>query len=270
MNLPKAVFIAVLALATMSTAGYVTASLALQGSDSSPVAVSAGNRVQVVGSSVEGATRDQQGKAVIELAATFTPTSTVTPEPSPTNTPEPPTETPATETPVPPTDTPVPPTDTPVPPTATPVPPTPTPEPPTPTPVPPTPTPEPPTPAPTDTPSPTAVPLDEGFHTGTITRYADSLAGSTLGCNGYGVYDPDNATVVAVGPDHWDEWACGQSIGVCGVDPTTGAILGCIVGVRQDSCPGCVGYDLDLSRAAFEIVCGPTASRCTAIVTPLS
>jgi hypothetical protein len=266
LSLPRAVFIAVLALAAMSTASYVTASLALQGSDGAPVATSAGNRVSVVGSSLEGATRSEQGKALIEITATFTPTATATVEPSPTNTPEPATETPPTDTPVPPTDTPVPPTETPLP-TATPVRPTATPIPPTATPAP---TLEPPSPTPTEAPSATPTALNEGFHTGTITRYSDNLAGETLGCSGYGVYNPDNATVVAVGPEHWDEWACGQSIGVCGVDPTTGAILGCIVGVRQDSCPGCVGYDLDLSRAAFEIVCGPTASRCTAIVTPLS
>jgi hypothetical protein len=267
LSLPKAVFIALLALAAMSTAGYVTASIALQGSDGAPVATSAGSQVRIVASSFEGGTRSEQGKALLEITATFTPTATTTAEPSPTDMPEPATVTPPTETPLPPTDTPIPPTDTPVPPTETPIPPTATSIPPTPTAEPPTATPEP----PTATPEPaTPTPLNEGFHTGTITRYADNLAGSTLGCNGYGVYNLDNATIVAVGPEHWDEWACGQSIGVCGVDPTTGAVIGCIVGVRQDSCPGCAGYDLDLSRAAFEIVCGPSASRCTAIITPLS
>ncbi|MBN1354887.1 S8 family serine peptidase [bacterium] len=83
--------------------------------------------------------------------------TSVTPTPTPTNTPIPPTDTPVppTDTPVPPTDTPVPPTDTPAPPTETPVPPTDTPEPtnthiPTFTPVPSTETPVP----PTDTPVP--------------------------------------------------------------------------------------------------------------------
>jgi hypothetical protein len=52
-----------------------------------------------------------------------TKTPTLTPIPSPTDTPVPPTDTPVptlTPTPVPPTNTPVPPTDTPVPPTSTP------------------------------------------------------------------------------------------------------------------------------------------------------
>lgn len=258
MTLPKAVLIAVLALAAMSTAGYGAAILALQGADGDTPSPADDTRVSVIGSSLLGANRDQQSRALAAVSPTPTPTATATPEPSPTNTPVPPTASP-TETPPPPTATPIPPTATLIPPTSTPVPPTPTPVPPTATPLPPTPTPLPPTPT----------PLSEGFLLGTITRYADNLTGSSLGCNGYGAYDPDDATIIAVGPDHWDEWACGQMLGVCGVDPTTGAVIGCIVGQRQDSCPGCPANDLDLSTAAFEIVCGPTNSRCTAIITPL-
>ncbi len=104
---------------------------------------------------------------------------------------------------------------------------------------------------------------------GSATRYADSLAGGTLGCNGYGTYDPLDVSVIAVGPDRYDDWACGQVLGVCGLDATTGEVVGCIVGVRQDSCPGCAGNHVDLSRAGLEIVCGATIDRCDVLITAL-
>jgi hypothetical protein len=67
------------------------------------------------------------GADVDSILVLPTKTPTLTPIPSPTNTPVLPTDTPVptlSPTPVPPTDTPVPPTDTPVPPPDTPVPPT--------------------------------------------------------------------------------------------------------------------------------------------------
>jgi len=37
---------------------------------------------------------------------------------------------------------------------------------------------------------------------------------------------------------------------------------GCIVGLRQDGCPGCGVNHLDLSESGIAIVCGPGAGRC--------
>ena len=256
MSLPRAVIIALLALAAMSTAGYLTAELALQGGGA-PAPTRSG--VSIAGSSLLG-DRQQQSRALAEVTATPSPTATPTATPSP-EPPTPiaaPTEPPPTATPIPPTATPEPPTPTPDPPTTTPVPPTPTPEPPTPTPPPPTPTPEPPAPP----------PVTSGLLLGSVTPYSDALAGSTLGCNGYGVYDPNNPTVVAVGPDHWDAWPCGTTLGICSIDTNSGTVTSCIVGVRQDSCPGCVGNHLDVSRAAFDLLCG-AVNRCTVVITPL-
>ena len=205
--------------------------------------------------------------------ATASPSPTST-EPPPAATEPPPTETPVppTETPPPPTETPVPPTETPVPPTATPLPPTPTPEPPTPTPtlaipenvpllgdyVPPTKTPLPtatPLPAATATPVPTQTPSQgpnpddgtDGLVAGNVTRYADSLEGNTMACGG--VFDQDNAYIVAIGLQYDERWPCGTQLEICGT-------AGCITGVRTDTCPGCPGADIDMSRAGVEAVCG--------------
>lgn len=226
--------------------------------------------------------------------ATATPTETATPEPSPTATEiilaaveEPteallePTETPEPE---PPTSTPVPPTETPVPPTATPVPPTATPIPPTATPVPPTATPLPPTATPTVAiPSnipmlgdvvPTATPTataraaatatatassinPDGPVSGYATRYADSLEGNTMACGG--VFDQTNTFVVAVGYAYDTAWKCGTQLEVCGP-------AGCINGVRTDTCPGCAGAHIDLSRAGLNAVCG-NQSGCNVVIT---
>jgi hypothetical protein len=215
---------------------------------------------------------------------TRTPSPTATPRP--TDTPVPPTETEPplptdteipliADTPVPPTDTPIPPTDTPVPPTATPEPPTATPIPPTATPVPPTATLVPPTATPTlavptdipllgdfvptatpeptrSAPKPTATKSSssvnpDGPVSGYATRYSDSLEGSSMACGG--VYDADNVFVAAVSLRYDTAWPCGTQLEVCGT-------ADCIDVVRTDTCPGCGGGDIDLSRAGLEEVCG--------------
>ena len=199
---------------------------------------------------------------------TATPTPTPTPTPEPAETPVPPTGTPEpepmaeeeaevevqvedtpepgpepTETPVPPTDTPVPPTETPVPPTQTPIPTA-------------TNTPAP-SPTPTRTPRPgrTATPTPDEF---SVTRYADSLEGNSLGCTQYGTYDPDNPLIVAVGPARHFEWPCGTPLQICGP-------AGCIIAVRADSCPGCGPNHIDMSRAGVMVVCA-NATGCTVTV----
>jgi hypothetical protein len=180
----------------MSSAGFLVAELALPGDDA-PRSTPAGDRVSIVAGSLEGG-REQQSRTLAQVTATPSPTASPTLEPTATLEPAPT----ATEPPPPATATPEPPTPTPEPPT-------PTPEPPTPTPLPPTPTPEPPTP----TPEPPSVPSTESeLLLGTITSYADSLAGLPLGCSGYGAYDPNDPTVIAVGPDHYEEWPCGTEL----------------------------------------------------------
>ncbi len=196
--------------------------------------------------------------AEVELAVESAPTE---PPPPPTDTPEPP-----TATPIPPTDTPVPPTATPEPPTATPIPPTATPVPPTPTPVPPTPTPTLALPsnipilgdyvAPTATPSPTPTQQasqgpntdqgTDGLISAHATRYADSLEGNTMACGG--IFDQDNTFIIAVSLNYDKTWPCGTQLEVCG--PAS-----CIIGVRTDTCPGCPGADIDMSRAGLQAVC---------------
>ena len=89
-----------------------------------------------------------------------------------------------------------------------------------------------------------------------MTHYGVGYNGQPMGCGG--VYLSENPTIIAVGPDHYAEWPCGTFIVVCGPN-------GCIVGVRQDSCPGCSFGVLDLSEAGIEIVCGAGAGQCKTI-----
>jgi hypothetical protein len=116
----------------------------------------------------------------------------------------------------------------------------------------------------------------EGRATHYCRTYTDcGYAGQPLGCGG-GVYDPYDPTIVAVGPARYAEWPCGVQLQVCarGLEvPRMGSgekgpgafakqgrdemsVVRCITVVRHDSCPGCGPYLIDLSEAAFEIVCG--------------
>ena len=78
-----------------------------------------------------------------------------------------------------------------------------------------------------------------------------------MGCGG--IYLSENPTIIAVGPDHYAEWPCGTFMVVCGPN-------GCLVGVRQDSCPGCTAGVVDLSEAGIAIVCGPARGSCSTTV----
>jgi hypothetical protein len=235
------------------------------------------------GAELSGVTAGLDALADFE-AATATPPATATSSPSPTPEGVTSAEMAPTEMPVPPIDTPLPPTETPAPPAATleptptalllsptPEPPTLTPEPPTLTPEPPTATLEPPTPTfavpsdipllgrfvPTATPTATATmpprqgpdlePGPEGFVAAKVTRYADSLEGNTMACGGE--FDQDNPYIIAVSLPYDTVWPCGTPLEVCGT-------AGCITGIRTDTCPGCPGADIDMTRAGVDAVCG--------------
>ena len=89
---------------------------------------------------------------------------------------------------------------------------------------------------------------------GLATHYGVSYNGSRMGCSGE-PYSSENETIIAVGAMHYGEWPCGTPLRVCGV-------AGCIVGFRQDSCPGCGSYHIDLSEAGINKACGDQADVC--------
>jgi hypothetical protein len=100
-----------------------------------------------------------------------------------------------------------------------------------------------------------------GTVTGSATPYHSSLAGNVMGCGE--VFNPADPSVVAVGYGLDTAVPCGTSLQICGATSV------CITAVRKDTCPGCPGNDIDLSRAAFDRVCGTTASRCTVTIKKL-
>jgi hypothetical protein len=93
---------------------------------------------------------------------------------------------------------------------------------------------------------------------GWITHYGDSFNGGTLGC-GYGVYTSEDPTIIAVSPARYEQLPCGTLIEMCGPG-------GCLVGMRKDSCPGCIDNGFDLSEAAIARVCGQGSDVCKANV----
>jgi len=89
---------------------------------------------------------------------------------------------------------------------------------------------------------------------GIVTHYGVSYNGSRMGCAGE-PYSSEDDTIIAVGPMDYADWPCGTNLRVCGP-------AGCVVGFRQDSCPGCGENHLDLSEAAINAVCGDQADLC--------
>ena len=89
---------------------------------------------------------------------------------------------------------------------------------------------------------------------GLVTHYGVSFNGQSLGC-GLGSYSSGNPGIVAVGPERYAEWPCGTAFRICGD-------AGCIIGTRQDACPGCGPNHLDLSESGIGLVCGDQASVC--------
>lgn len=103
---------------------------------------------------------------------------------------------------------------------------------------------------------------------GTATHYGESYNGQPLGCGG--IYDSNNPTILAVGPANYGTIPCGARVEVCSylaepkptyvakslsigdyrVDYSVPEVR-CIYVIRQDSCPGCLVSQLDLSEAGF-------------------
>jgi hypothetical protein len=106
------------------------------------------------------------------------------------------------------------------------------------------------------TPTPTAtIAVPAGSFVGKVTPYADSLAGNSMGCSGTGPFSPSDPTVVAVGPALYTRLPCGTRLSICGT-------AGCITATRKDACPGCAGNNLDVSRAAYKLLCGSAPYDC--------
>lgn len=100
-------------------------------------------------------------------------------------------------------------------------------------------------PEPTTTPVPEPTPLPVPF---VATRYGESYNGQNMGCNGAGVYDSDDPTILAVSPARYSEWPCGTILRVCFQDR-------CQEVVRTDSCPGCGPNHLDMSESGLWYLC---------------
>jgi hypothetical protein len=91
-----------------------------------------------------------------------------------------------------------------------------------------------------------------------VTHYGTRFTGRMLGC-GDGTYASHDVTIVAVSPDRNKQWRCGYLLEICGEG-------GCIVGVRQDTCPGCDTNHVDLTEQGLDLVCGLDRGVCSASV----
>jgi len=101
---------------------------------------------------------------------------------------------------------------------------------------------------------PDAAPIE-----GWATHYGEAYNGQRMGCQGAGLYSSDDPTIVAVSPERYAEWPCGQQLHVSGP-------AGSIVVTRQDSCPGCGANVLDLSEEGNRRVCGIPEHTCRVII----
>jgi hypothetical protein len=88
---------------------------------------------------------------------------------------------------------------------------------------------------------------------GAATHYGEQFNGLPLGCGG--IYSSYDLTIVAVGYDLTEAMPCGTLLLICGSS-------GCLVGMRQDTCPGCEGAHIDLSESGIDIACGAGSSWC--------
>lgn len=95
-----------------------------------------------------------------------------------------------------------------------------------------------------------------------VTHYGKSFNGQSLGCDA-SPYSSDDASIVAVGPSRDSEWPCGTILRICGPG-------GCLVAEREDGCPGCGPYHVDLSEQGLYLVCGPGSGVCQASVEAFS
>ena len=91
-----------------------------------------------------------------------------------------------------------------------------------------------------------------------VTHYGESFNGQAMGCTAK-PYSSEDASIVAVGGVRASEWPCGTVLRICGPG-------GCIIAEREDGCPGCGDYHVDLSEEGLLLVCGPGSGVCQASV----
>lgn len=89
------------------------------------------------------------------------------------------------------------------------------------------------------------------------THYGEDYNGQQLGCAGSGLYESANSTIVAVGYN--SQFKCNDHLLI-------GGPLGTIETWVSDTCPGCVGDNVDLSEAGIAKVCGEGVDICEIVI----